>query len=279
VSIEERWEALESYERAVRDDGRLRLASDELALVAVPGRELVRVGHPPRIALSDWRYGDALPPSRRSWLTRVLSRAFDRVPAPPVGGSNPYGVMGANMPAPEWLRSAFVEFASDLTFAFTQVPFARACPDCSSPLAMEPWDFSEVTFLDLPGGGLRSRCGVCRRTVDLPLAEGRAGLRMGLGVVTRGPPLRRNAVSGATVLDQQGGGLQFLRALARDRRPLGELDLPQRTALVIGLDEMAEMEALEREWRAAEEIAAIMDGELTQVPGFEEFRARVLGTD
>jgi hypothetical protein len=59
--------------------------------------------------------------------------------------------------------------------------------------------------------------------------------------------------------------------------PLGDLDRLERVALRIALDERAETEALEAEWREAEEIAAIMDGELTLVEGFQAFRERVLG--
>ena len=40
---------------------------------------------------------------------------------------------------------------------------------------------------------------------------------------------------------------------------------------------MAEAEALEAEWREAEELGAIMDGELTPVPGFEAFRRELRG--
>ena len=52
-----------------------------------------------------------------------------------------------------------------------------------------------------------------------------------------------------------------------------------RAGLLIALDELAEADALEAEWRNAEELAAISDGELTSVPGFQEFRQKVLGTD
>jgi hypothetical protein len=49
--------------------------------------------------------------------------------------------------------------------------------------------------------------------------------------------------------------------------------------LIISLDELAEMEALESEWKGAEEMAAIMDGELTEIPGFDEFRQEILDQD
>jgi hypothetical protein len=46
--------------------------------------------------------------------------------------------------------------------------------------------------------------------------------------------------------------------------------------LIISLDELAEVAALEAEWRLAEEMAVIMDGELTRIPGFEAFRRQVM---
>jgi hypothetical protein len=55
------------------------------------------------------------------------------------------------------------------------------------------------------------------------------------------------------------------------------LDLPSRAGLLIALDEAAEIEALEAEWQMAEELAAISDGELSEVPGFDAFRREVLG--
>jgi hypothetical protein len=76
-----------------------------------------------------------------------------------------------------------------------------------------------------------------------------------------------------------GGSLEYLRLLSSSRSLLGELDPLQMTGLLISLDELAEMEALESEWRKAEEMAAIMDGELSNVPGFELFRREVLGED
>ena len=49
------------------------------------------------------------------------------------------------------------------------------------------------------------------------------------------------------------------------------MDAPVRTGLIMSLDDLAELDALEAEWRTAEEMAAIMDGELTRVDGFDAF--------
>jgi hypothetical protein len=99
---------------------------------------------------------------------------------------------------------------------------------------------------------------------------------MGLALVTPEPRLRTAAEPAAREVDASGGGASFLDLLVREGAALGDLDTLGRTALTLVLDEEAEIEALEAEWRRAEELTAIMDGELTRVPGFDDFRRRVL---
>jgi hypothetical protein len=278
VSMEDRWETLEACERTVHDRGRIRLASDQLALVSTGPGELIRIGAPPRVALASWRYGDALPRLGQTWAGGLLARLLSRFPSPPLGGSNPYGVIGAAVPPAPWLRSSFVEHAADLTFAFTQVPFAPRCGSCREIMPLAPWDFSELAFLDAPGGAVLAECGSCQTAVEVPLAEARPALRLGLGVVTRTRGLQKDATDGARVLEEADGPMGLLRTLSRRGQSLGTLNAATRVGLIIGLDELAEVEALEREWREAEEIASIMDGELTRVPGFEAFRRRILSS-
>ena len=81
-SLEARWEVLESCERTVQDRGKIRLASDHLALVTAGEGELVRVGAPPRVEMAGWRYGDRLPMPGLAGrpLRRLLSSLFSRLP-------------------------------------------------------------------------------------------------------------------------------------------------------------------------------------------------------
>jgi hypothetical protein len=88
--------------------------------------------------------------------------------------------------------------------------------------------------------------------------------------------IRESADSAAREIDKAEGRDGYLHSLAKERAALGELGALERVALAIVLDESAEADALEEEWRKAEEISAIMDGELTEIPGFQEFRRRVL---
>jgi hypothetical protein len=109
-----------------------------------------------------------------------------------------------------------------------------------------------------------------------PVRDARPALRLGLSVVDPGPVDAVRAEKAAGEVERVGGAHGFLEHLAQEGLDLGDMSPDERLALVISLDEDAEVEALEREWRAAEEIAAIMDGELTSVPGFDAFRRAVL---
>jgi hypothetical protein len=98
-------------------------------------------------------------------------------------------------------------------------------------------------------------------------------------VVTPPGILRELADGASRELNQWGGARELLQALCREGSFLGELSQAWRAALLISLDEVAEAEALEAEWRRAEEMASLMDGEVSQVPGFEEFRRTILDPD
>ncbi len=278
--LEDRWETLEACERAVRDSGRVRMRTRHLSLVRVSEGELIRIGTPPRSEFVDWRYGPRLPASvmKPGFWARIWAHLLARLPEPPPEGYDPYlGILSSVDQSP-WLASPFLDSASSLSYLFSQVPLAPRCPSCSRPLALRPWQFQGVRLTpDMDPLGVLALCAFCEAEVGVPLAEARPILRLGLGLVT--PPQLLSSVSevAASTLDGSGQPHEFIRALSRDHPSMGELDLPGRAGLLIALDEAAEIEALELEWQEAEELAAISDGELSEVPGFETFRREVLG--
>lgn len=275
VPLELRWETLEHLERAARERGRVRLSSTNLSLIGLDGAELVRVGRPPRTEMAAWRYGDDLPaPSGRPGFFR---RVLNSLPPPPLTGYRPYGLGYADPPV-HWVLSPFQDSSWGLTLAFTSVPLAPTCPSCDRPLALRPWSFHELRLVTGEGAEptVLAPCALCETRVEVPLAQARPALRLGLSVVAPRTVSARRARRAASGIDEAGGVDAFAEDLSRSAVSLGDMVEDERLTLSMALDEHAELDALEREWRDAEELAGIMDGELTRVPGFEAFRRAVL---
>lgn len=276
--LEDRWETLEACEAAVRDQGRELLRTRHLSLYGVGKGQLIRVVNPPRPEFVDWRYGSRIPPAGRSG--GFLSRLLSRLPPPPPEGYDPYKRIFTHFRETPWIASPFLDAASSLTYLFSQVPLAPHCPSCSRPLAIRPWEFQGIRMAGVAGNELLlACCGFCREEVAVPLRDARPTLRVALGAVTPPATLREAAPLAASALEESRTPGGFLESLAERKPTLGELSTPVRAGLLIALDERAEGEALEAEWRMAEEVAAIHDGELTEVPGFAEFRARILASE
>jgi hypothetical protein len=289
-----RWETLEGWERAVRDRGQIVAEGGGIALLEVDDGEVVRVGAPPLVAWGGWRYGERLPappPPRLGFFRRLLAG----LPPPPLEGYDPYGLGGpmggvaGTGGRSSWLGSPFLPKAHPLTLVFASVPFADTCPACSAPMALHPWAFHEVAFTDARAEGpaepeegkgdpaVLAPCALCGTEVLLPLAAVRPTLRLGLAILDSGSAARKVGEEAGAALDRVGGIRPLLVGLGRVGAPLGDLGRTERVALGIALDARAEADALAAEWREAEELQAIMDGELTEVPGFLAFRTRVLG--
>lgn len=278
VPLEDRWEALEAYERAARE-GRARLRTENLDLVEAPGGELIRVGRAPRPELAGWRYGDVVPAFRARGLGAWLRRVLLGLPNSPFGYHAGHGeLLGDHALNQRWFASPFLEDAPTLTAAFLHMPLAESCPSCGGPLAIAPWSFQWVRLTHEGGRPATvAMCGLCSRDVAVPAVEARPALRLGLSVVNRRLRGRPLVEAAAGALERADGPDGLLWSLSREDVALGELDVSDRLALAFALDEQSEAELLEAEWREAEELAAIMDGELTDIAGFDEFRRRVLG--
>ncbi len=274
VPLEERWETLETCERLAREKGRLLLEGEHLSLLAVGDAQLVRVGESLRPEFADWRYSsrlDAHPLRPPGLLARMLSSLPDRS----AGGVTVHGA--PRLPPVKWILSPFQEHADLLTGLFLRVPLVEECPACGGPFALDPAAFGNVRVVaGRAQAGLAATCALCGTPSIVPLADARATLRIALAIVDRRHRDPEEVVPAAALLDEAGGPDGFVDDLGRDGPALAAIDVPERLALAIGLDEKAEAEALEAEWREAEEVTAIMDGQLTEVRGFDEFRRDVL---
>ena len=305
--IEERWEALEEIEKLVTDRSRLLSQTDNVALLRAGDLDIVRVGRAGLAEESWWRYGRELRERRMSykkisavgtvaagavvlggWATGGLSL----VGAWFIWGSNPPGKLTH---AARWLRFGTTAWRGHAT-----------CERCG-------WIFRDLRFRDrqglvlLPGRDedepeVGQPCPRCRAD-DLRAHRAVVGgeRRGDAGLVLRGREaemtLRRvlayhhfegaseERVRAATRLIEEAGTPRHLeRLLIRDGRALGELQRTGAVALEIAVNEASEQRLLELElaeldahWRHEEELASIIDGELTPLPLLEQVRRSVAG--
>ena len=95
-------------------------------------------------------------------------------------------------------------------------------------------------------------------------------LRQGLTYLNVTRSGRKRAEDAAREVDQVGGPERLVRDVASHQATLRSLRPERRLALEMAVDEQAETEELERQWREAEEIADIADGTLSTTSELEE---------
>ncbi len=332
--IEERWEALEELEKAVKDRARLLSQTDNIALLRAGELDIVRVGRANLTEEAWWRYGLELVKRRRTYqlLTTV---GIGGVLALMAGGAAAgVGVFGG-----WWLLGRVGRQAPKLgrvlKFGSTAWRGRAVCPSCGNELMRIPFKTrgALVAGADQGGIALGLRCLECeyggaprralhalqsRAIVTGPAVRdyltsgegwrwrgryrplrfdvqdgGRTPVpgRSGSGFLITGVEAehllrrvlafenfagaREDQVRRATSLIESAGSAPSLaQAVTGSGRRLSQIDRTQAIALEIAVNEdrerrllELELAALEQRWKEEEEIAAIVDGELTWVPG------------
>lgn len=279
--IEERWEALDELEKVVADRGRLLSQTDNIALIRAGPVDVVRVGKATRLVEEAWwRYGKELR-ERRSRHKKYQFIEVGTIVALSAATGGGFWVFGGDALSQfmRWRQFGSVAWRGD----------AR-CPVCGGP--MNELKFKESKRLivaehDTDGVAIELVCRRCR---------GRDPGRIRLEGVGAQHVLRRvlayhhyqgaseNRVREATrVIENAGSAERLARSVAARSIRLDRLRKKQnRTdaiALEIALNDDAErrlleleLAALEERWREEEELAAIVDGELTPMPALERLR-------
>ncbi len=292
VPLEDRWEAIEELERAARDRGRLLSQTDTIALVKVGPLDVVRVGNASRTEEAWWRYGRELVRRRTSYgrLTVAAGAASAAVVAGgwATGGISFFGAWWLWSQAPDgikrgarWLRFGSAawrgrERCAKCGYEFTDVSFKERQNLVLLPDSEQPGNVVLGARCprcqDLAEGGLRLKDRAAERTIQRVLAyhhfDGASEQRVR---------------SATRLIEEAGSARDLTRILLRDGRRMGDLQRTGAIALEISANESSEQRALEMEvaeleavWRKEEELAAIIDDELTDVPLLETFRRRVL---
>jgi hypothetical protein len=282
--IEERWEALEELERMTRDRGRLLSQTEQIALLRVEDLEVVRVGRAQLAEEAWWRYGKEMQRRRaRSQLIAAAEvAAYVSFTALTSVGFFWFGGRPINNLV-RWRKFGSTVWRGD-----------KACERCGS--ALTALSFKRAKHLTLVPGELDA--------VTLRLRCRRCGFHNAAGGVTfQGLPAERmlqrvlayqnfsganeERVKGAiAVIDDAGSPERLIRRLsAREFKLRSARRNPEALiALEIAVNDESERQLLELElselearWREEEELAAIVDGELTELPLLDQLRLRLPG--
>jgi len=104
-----------------------------------------------------------------------------------------------------------------------------------------------------------------------------AALRRGLTYLNLARGGRQRAADAARLVEASGGPDHLIRGVARSELTLRSLAPDRRLALEMAVDEQAELAALERQWKDAEEIADIADGLLSSDAELDRHLRRLKG--
>jgi hypothetical protein len=290
--IEERWEALDELEKIVKDRARLLSQTENIALLRAGLLEIVRVGRANLAEQSWWRYGSELAKRRKNYKTLSAAGAVGAGAA--IWGGLATGglsfiaawILWDKLPgtipdAARWLR-----FGGDVWRGRTR------CPRCGYTFHRVPYRRRGNLVLSHTGEmeptSMAYRCPRCgdHREGGLHLhgREAEHTLRRVLAYHHFEGASERTVTSATRLIQEAGSPNDLSRILLKDGKRLGDLGRTGGIALEIAANEASEQRLLELElaeleahWKTEEELAAIIDGELTPLPLFETLRRRVMG--
>lgn len=290
--IEDRWEALEELERVTRDRARPLAATDNIALFRLGPVEIVRVGRAELAEEAWWRYGRELTTRKRTWdrlgLAGTLGAGAVVAGGWATGGITFVGMWFLMGHGSEGLRDG----ARWLRFGSSAWRGDEECEACGFRIRTMPFrDRAQIGLLPASTGEgieVAARCPRCGRYRDggLRLSGDPASrtLRRLLAYHHFAGASERRVMAAATLIREAGSPAALGRIVVKDGRRLGDLQRTGGIALEIAANESSERHLLSLElaelqahWRREEELASIVDGELTPLPLIERARRRVTG--
>jgi len=291
IPLENRWEALEELEKLTFDRGRLLSETDNVTLLRVGRLEVVRVGRAQLREEAWWRYGQEL--TRRRAHAKKVAVATSVVTGGLIatgftsGGLSLFAGWMLWQRAPEGLQKA----GRRLRFGRRAWAGDASCVQCGRA-------FDSITFSDrdslllLPGERADApvvslRCPQCRGWgheggLRLEGDDARHTLRRVLAWEHYTGATDRRVKAATRLIEEAGSAGDLTRILVRDGRRLGDLQRTGAIALEIAANESREQRLLELEvreleavWRREEELASIIDGELSPLPLLRRLRSKL----
>jgi hypothetical protein len=290
--IEDRWEALEELEKLTTDKARLLSQTDNIALLRSGPLEIVRVG---RAQLSEeawWRYGKELTSRRQKWNTLGMAGSV-------AAGAVMFGgwATGGMTFFAAWLlmghgKETVRDSARWLRFGSSAWHGRERCGGCGHEIRSIAYaDRSALGLFQGPEGhgmDVVARCPRCGAYKEGGLRlsghDAERTLRKVFAYHHFAGASERRVVSAAKLIQEAGSPQDLTRIIVRDGRRLGDIQRTGGIALEIAVNEASEQHLLELElaeleahWKREEELAEIVDGELTPLPMLESLRRRVTG--
>jgi len=268
--LDDRLERIETVARAARE-AKLLAATEQVALLRWQVYDLVRVGKPPRIELAPWRYGERLKARQQERLKYVIPLTVAAVGlgiAANVAAGGSLGVFVWNLHRVG--EGLYITVVGNRKVNLAEPPI---CPSCGTLLELRAKHVQHARVVPDAHADIAVivSCPRCRQeAAHLTGSDAHAVLRQGLSYLNARRSGRRRAEEAARVVDLAGGPDRLIRDVAKRELTLRSLRPERRLALEMAVDEQAEVQELEREWKDAEELADIADGTLSSNPQIEE---------
>jgi len=260
--FDDRLERIEAVARAA-SQGRIAASTQQVALIRWERYDLVRVGKPPRVELATWRYGERLRNRQRERMKVVVPLTVAAIGlgiAANVAAGGGFGVVVWNV---HRLADRFyVWLVGGRKVQLTEPPICAHCGTLMQ-LRARHVQYARIVPDRHADMAVLLSCPKCRQEgTQLTGTDAIQVLRQGLTYMNLDKGGRRRAEDAAREVDQVGGADQLVRDIARRELTLRSLRAERGLALEMAVDERAEVEELERQWKEAEEIADIGDGTL-----------------
>ena len=291
--MEDRWEALEELEKTVVDRATLLSQTDNIALLRVGPMELVRVGRAQLGEEAWWRYGRELK-ARREGARKVAIGATAATGALMMGGMWTGGLTIVGMwflwshgprtvtDTVRWARFGSKVWRGQHTCEKCGYVFSDFSYKDRGALALVPGDDPGRPNLTVP-------CPRCRGWgteggLNLAGTDAHATLRRVLAYHHHDGASEKRVHAATRLIEEAGSPGDLTRILVRQGRRLGDIQRTGAIALEIAANESREQHLLELElkeleaiWRKEEELAEIIDGELTPMGRLRKLKAGLFG--
>lgn len=269
--LDDRLERIEAVARVARDEGRIAAATEQVALIRWQRYDFVRVGKPLRVELSTWRYGERMRTRQRERMKVVVPLTVAAIGLGIVANVAAGGGLGVFV----WNLHRLVDQAYIGIVGNRKVLLSEPliCAHCGSLMQLRARHVQHARVVPDAHAEVAVvlSCPKCRREgAQLTGLDAAQVLRQGLTYLNVTRNGRRKAEDAARVVDEVGGPDRLLHDVARRELTLRSLRPERRLALEMAVDERAEVDELERQWREAEEIAEIADGTLSTSEQLEE---------